>query len=105
MKTFLVKFTLSDIGYLILIYKNTKEVWEEELQIKASSRTNEERHHVMHHKKPQKRLKRFSDDWTDNRQEYYQDLLRIFKELKSSYVLKPLTRSLEIVSEETLCQR
>ncbi len=33
-----------------------------------------------------KHLKRFGDSWTNNWQEYYQELLRIFKELKSSDV-------------------
>ncbi len=50
----------------------------------------------MHHKKPKyhvgkgKHLKRFGDDWTDNGQEYYQQLLLIFKELKSSDVWNTL---------------
>ena len=35
-KTFLDKVTASDIAYTILVYENTKEVWEEDLQIKAS---------------------------------------------------------------------
>jgi hypothetical protein len=67
-------------------------VWEEDLQIKASSRTDEE-HNTMHHKKPKyqvgrgKRLKRFGNGWTDNGREYYQELLRIFKELKSTFLL------------------
>jgi hypothetical protein len=47
-KTFLDKVTASDIAYTILVYENTKEVWEEDLQIKASSRTNEERRNAMH---------------------------------------------------------
>jgi hypothetical protein len=51
-KTFLDKVTASDIAYTILVYKNTKEVWEEDLQIKASSRTDEERQNAMHHKNP-----------------------------------------------------
>ncbi len=37
-----------------------------------------------------KRLKRFGDGWTDNGQEYYQELLRIFKELKTSDVWNTL---------------
>jgi hypothetical protein len=45
--------TASDIAYTNLLYENTKEVWEEDLQIKASSRTDEERHNAMHHKKNQ----------------------------------------------------
>ncbi len=51
-KTFLDKVTASDIAYTILVYENTKEVWEEDLQIKASYKTDEERHNAMHHKKP-----------------------------------------------------
>jgi hypothetical protein len=43
--------TASDIACTILVYENTKEVWEEDLQIKASSRTDEKRHNAMHHKK------------------------------------------------------
>jgi hypothetical protein len=37
-----------------------------------------------------KHLKRFGDGWTDNGQEYYQELLRIFNELKSSDVWNKL---------------
>jgi hypothetical protein len=44
--------TASDIAYTILIYENTKEVWEEDLQIKAISRTDEERCNAMHQKNP-----------------------------------------------------
>jgi hypothetical protein len=88
--------TASDIAYTILVYDNTKEVWEEEVQIKASSRTDEERCNAMHHKKPKyhvgrgKHHKRFDDGWKNNGQEYYQELLRIFKELKSSDVCNTL---------------
>jgi hypothetical protein len=34
------------------VYKNTKEVWEEDLQIKAGSKDDEERHHTTCHKNP-----------------------------------------------------
>ncbi len=67
-------------------------MWVEDWQIKASSRTDEERRNAMDHKKLKyhvgrgKHLKRFGDGWTDNGQEYYQEMLRIFKELKSSDV-------------------
>ncbi len=70
--------TASDIVYTILVYENTKEVWEEDLQIKARFRTDEERRNAMHHKKTKyhigrgKHLKRFGDGWTDNGQEDYQ---------------------------------
>ncbi len=91
-KTFLDKVTASDIAYTILVNENTKEVWEEEVQIKAWYKNDEERHNAMHHKKPKyhvgrgKHLKRFGNGWTDNGQEYYKDFLMIFKELKSSNV-------------------
>jgi hypothetical protein len=77
--TFLDKVTASDIAYTILVYENTKVVWKEDLQIKASSRTDEERHNAMHHKRPEyhvgrgKHLKKFGNGWTDNGQEYYQE--------------------------------
>ncbi len=45
-KTFLDKVTPSDIAYTILVYENTKEVWEEDLQIKASSKDDMERHNA-----------------------------------------------------------
>ena len=51
-KTFLDKVTASDIAYTILVYENTKEVWEEEVQIKARYKNDEERHNAMHHKNP-----------------------------------------------------
>ncbi len=71
-KTFLDKVTASDIAYTILVYENSKEVWEEEVQIKASNKNDEERRNAMHYKKPKyhvgqgKHLKRFGDGWTDN---------------------------------------
>ncbi len=89
--------TASDIAYTILVYENTKEVWEEDLQIKASYKTNKERcNAAAHHKKTKyhvgrgKHLKRFDDGWTDHWQEYYQELLMIFKQLKSSDVWNTL---------------
>ena len=42
-KTFLDKVTASDIAYTILVYENSNEVWIEELQIRAISRTDDER--------------------------------------------------------------
>ncbi len=50
-KTFLNKVTASDIAYTFLVYESTKEVWEEDLQIKASYKTDKERRNAMH-KKP-----------------------------------------------------
>jgi hypothetical protein len=42
--------TASDIAYTILVYENTKEVWEEDVQIKASYKNDEKRHNAMHKK-------------------------------------------------------
>ncbi len=50
-KNFLDKVTASDIAYTILVYENTKEVWVEDLKIKASYKNDEERYNAMHHKK------------------------------------------------------
>jgi hypothetical protein len=44
--------TASDIAYTILVYDNTKEVWEEDLQIMARYKTDKERCNAMHHKNP-----------------------------------------------------
>jgi hypothetical protein len=95
-KTFLNKVTALDIAYTICVNKNSKEVWEEDLQIKASSKDYKKRHHTTHHKQPMyhegrgKCLKRYNSGWTDNGQDYNQELLRIFKDLKSSDVWKTL---------------
>jgi hypothetical protein len=51
-KTVLDKVTASDIAYTILVYENTKEVWEEEVQIKARYKNGEERGNAMHYKNP-----------------------------------------------------
>jgi hypothetical protein len=78
------------------VYENTKDVWEEDLQIKVSSKDDTERHHAMHHNKPKyheesgKHLKRFCDSWIDNGQDYYHEFFRIFKDLKSSNVWETL---------------
>jgi hypothetical protein len=71
-KPFLDKVTESDIAYTSLVYENTKVVWDEDVQIKASYRTDEERRNAMHHKNPQvscrkgKASQKFGDGWTDN---------------------------------------
>jgi hypothetical protein len=45
--------TASDIVYRILVYENTKEVWEEEVQIKSRYKNDDERCNGMHQKKTQ----------------------------------------------------
>jgi hypothetical protein len=51
-KTFLDKVTASDIAYTILVYENSNEVWKEELKIRATSRTDDERRTATREKKP-----------------------------------------------------
>jgi hypothetical protein len=83
-KTFLYKVSASDIAYTVLVYKNSNEVWKEELKIRAISTTDDERRKATREKKPKyhegrgKHLKRFGDGWTDHGREYYQQLLGIF---------------------------
>ena len=50
-KTFLDKVTASDIAYTILVYENSNEVWKEELKIRATSTTDDERRKAMREKK------------------------------------------------------
>ncbi len=67
----MIKWPASDIAYTILAYEFAKEVWEEEVQIKARYKNDEERHDVMHHIKPKYHVgresisKRFGNGWTD----------------------------------------
>ncbi len=54
-----------DIAYTILVYENSNEVWEEELQIRVNSKTDDEREKATQKQKPKyhegrrKRLKRY----------------------------------------------
>jgi hypothetical protein len=76
-KTLLDKISASDIAYTILVYENSREVWEEELFIKARAKTDEERknakrrHNPRYHKGRGKRLKRYGDGWTEEGRKYY----------------------------------
>jgi hypothetical protein len=90
-KTFLDKVTASNIAYTNQVYENTKEVWEEDLQIKASYKTDKERLNASHHKKSKyhvgrgKHLKRFGNGWTDKRQ-WTRVLPRIARDLQGTQV-------------------
>ena len=42
-KTLLDTISVSDIAYTILVCENSKEVWEEEIMIKAQDNTDEEK--------------------------------------------------------------
>ncbi len=83
------KVTASDIAYSIIVYKNTKDVWEESLQIKANYKIPDERCKAQCHQKPKyheghgKRLKRFGDGWTKQGREYNKELCVIFKNLRA----------------------
>jgi hypothetical protein len=65
-KTILDGITASDIAYTILVYKNSKEVWEEELEIRGSAIPDYEKRMAICHKKPKyhegrgKQLRRFA---------------------------------------------
>jgi hypothetical protein len=95
-KTFLDRVTASNIAYTILVYENSKEVWEGEWHIKKSISDDNQRRQATRQKKFKyhegrgKQLKRYGDGWTNVRREYYQELLDIFKKLKSSGVWKTL---------------
>ncbi len=51
-KTFLDRVTASDIAYTILVYENSKEVWEEEWHIKKSISDDIQRKQATRHKNP-----------------------------------------------------
>ncbi len=84
------KISASDIAYTILVYENSKDVWEEELIIKDRAKTDEERKNAEQHHNPRyhdgrgKRLKRDRDGWTEMGRKYYKELLTTFQDLKSS---------------------
>ncbi len=91
-KDFLDRVTASNIACTILVYENSKEVWEEEWHIKKSISDDIQRKQTTRHKQPKyhegrgKQLKRYGDGWANVGQEYYQELLDTFKKLKSSDV-------------------
>jgi hypothetical protein len=88
--------TASNIAYTILVYENSKEVWEEEWHIKKSISDDIQRKQATPHKKPKyhegrgKRNERYGNRWANVGWEYYQELLGTFKKLKSSDVRKTL---------------
>jgi hypothetical protein len=86
-KTFLDKVNASDIAYTILVYKNTKEVWEEDLQIMASSRIDEKRRNAIHYKKESCRKGEVSQKvwrWLDK--QWTRVLPRIAQDLQGTQV-------------------
>ncbi len=89
-KTLLDKNSALDIAYTIFVYENSKDVWEEELIIKARAKTDEERknvkrrHNPRYHEGRGKRLKRYGGGWTEKSRTYYKELLTTFQDLNSS---------------------
>ena len=49
-KTILDKTTALDIAYMILVYEYSKEVWEEELEIRGSTMPDYEKRTAIRHK-------------------------------------------------------
>ncbi len=60
-KTLMYRVTASDIAYTFLVYKNSKEVWEEEWHIKKSISDDIQRKQATCHKKPSIMKERESD--------------------------------------------
>lgn len=91
-KTLLDKVTASDIAYTILVCENSKEVWDEEIQIKSECRTKEEMKKATRTAKPKyhegrgKRLKRYEDGWTKEGVEYFKAMCDAFKNLKNHHL-------------------
>ncbi len=81
-KTLLDKLTSSDIAYTILIYENSKEVWDEEIHIKLTSKSKDEVKKASRTAKPKyhkgrgQRFKCYDDGWTMEGVTYYKELLR-----------------------------
>ncbi len=90
----------------ILVYEKNNEVWEEDLQIKVSPKDDVERQHAMCHKNPSiikergKHLKRFCNGWEDDGQEYYKELLGIFKSHMSCDVWETLQEHLKLYQKK-----
>ena len=88
-KTLLDKLTSSDIAYTILICENSKEVWDEEIHIKLTSKSKDEVKKASRTAKPKyhkgrgQRFKRYEDGWTTEGVTYYKELCMIFQCLKN----------------------
>jgi hypothetical protein len=89
-KTLLDRITPSDIAYTIILYENSINVWSEELEIKATSKTKEERQSARRHQKPRyhnvsgKRIKCYSGGWSNAGKQYYTELHKQYKTLEES---------------------
>ena len=72
--------------------ENSKEVWDEEIQIKSECKTKEEMKKATHTAKPKyhegrgKCLKRYEDGWTKEGVEYFKAMCVAFKNLKNHHL-------------------
>ena len=75
-----------------MVYKITKDVWEEEISIKASDMTDEEKSNKVRQRRPKyhegqgKKLKRYADGWTEDERLCYKELHVKFKDLRCHQV-------------------
>jgi hypothetical protein len=89
-KTLLDRITQSNITYTIILYENSVNVWMEELVIKATSKTKEDRQSARRHQKQRyhhasgKCIKCYSDGWTNAGKEYYREWHSQYKTCKDS---------------------
>jgi len=69
--TLLDKIFALDTFYTILVYENSKELWEEEIMIKAQDKMDKEKKKVERRQNPKyhegrgTRLKRYGNGWTE----------------------------------------
>lgn len=91
-KTLLDRITPSDIAYTILVFENSRSVWEEELSIKGRYKTREERKNAPRNAQPVyhagrgHRIQKYCDGWTDNGRFYYKELVKTFRDLKNDEI-------------------
>ena len=91
-KTLLDRITPSDIAYTILVFENSRSVWEEELSIKGKFDKREDRKNAqriaqpVYHAGRGHRIKKYSDGWTDEGRSYYKELVKTFKDLKNDEI-------------------
>jgi hypothetical protein len=91
-KTLLDRITPSDIAYTILVFENSRSVWEEELFIKGRFDKREDRKNAqriaqpLYHAGRGHRIKKYCDGWTDEGRSYYKELVKTFKDLKNDEI-------------------
>lgn len=86
-KTLFDKLTVFDIAYTILVYENSRDVWDEDLRFKEC-RTDEQRNAFnrtatqLYHVKKGAKLPTFAEGWTDDGRDYYNELVELAKSMK-----------------------